>query len=121
MFPRRPLVVLLSLGVIFGFGSAFASAHHRMHGGGCHDRWSGERFGERGPWEERYEPRFAPPAPAPVAAPQPQTVIVQPPAPAAAAPAPAPQIFVIMPGAAAPVPAQVVQAPAPVPAPAHAP
>jgi hypothetical protein len=110
MNPRRPLIVLLSLGVIFGFGSAFAQAHHRMHGGGgCHDR-----FGEHAQWEERYEPRFAPPAPAPLAAPQPQTVIVQPAAPAAAAPAPAPQIFVIMPGAAAPVPAQIVQVPAPV-------
>ncbi len=112
--PRRALIVLLSFGVLFGYGSSFASArwHMRQHAECEHSRWS-----ERARWDDRFGDRFAEPrvAPAPTIAPQqPQTVIVQSPAPAAA---PAPQIFVIMPGATSPVPAQLVQAPAAAPAP----
>lgn len=103
---RRPLMVLLSLGVVFGYGGAIASARwHARHG--CEDRWGHHgRFDDRrfggaafdGRFDrfegERAEPQRAPAAPA-----QPQTVVVQPAAPAAA---PAPQIFIIMPGATAP-------------------
>lgn len=104
MFFRRPLMLLLSLGVVFGYGGAFASLHHRHHP--CGARWDPDaRF------EERVTPQAAPAAVAP------QTIVVQPAAPAPVA-APAPQIFVIMPGAAAPqavqaVPAAVTAAPAP--------
>lgn len=109
MFPRRLLMVLLGLGVVFGYGSSIAAARWRYaHGGGCHSSWHGP--GPHGWDEERTQP--APAAP-------PQTVVVQPPAAAPAPAQPAPQIFVIMPGAqpaAAPVqvlPVQVPVAPAP--------
>lgn len=106
---RKGLMVLLGLGVVFGYGSAFARLAHHRHGechGGWQERWHGER-GD-GP-DSRFEvPAAAPaaaPAPAPVAAPQ--TVVV-PQAPAAPA-APAP-IIVVVPvnGAAAPQPQMVV-------------
>lgn len=105
---RKGLMVLLGMGVVFGYGSAFARlAHHRhgeCHGGGWEGRWRGER-GE-GP-DSRFEVPAA--APAPVAAPVavPQTVVV-PQAPAAPA-APAPLIVVVpVNGAAAPQPQMVV-------------
>jgi len=105
--PRRLLSVFLGLGVLFGFGSGFASlAWHARHGGwerggGCH--------GHHGDWAEEGLRSAAPTPPAP-----PQTVVVQ---PAAATPAPAPQVCIIMPGAApqAVVPA-VTLAPASAPA-----
>ncbi|MBL8938461.1 MAG: hypothetical protein JNM69_28095 [Archangium sp.] len=94
---RFALMGLLALGVVGGYGSAFAhAAHWRAHGGchgqqmgGWHDgRFQDDRWGNR--FEERAEVKQAAPAA------QPQTVVVQSPAPAAA---PAPQIYVIMPGA----------------------
>lgn len=80
MFPRRLLMVLLGLGVVFGYGSAAASAHWRhAHGGECRSSWRGH-----GPYgwspDERLSEERSQPAPAP------QTVVVQPPAPAQAAP-----------------------------------
>ncbi len=108
MFRRPFLVVLLSLGVVFGYGSAFASMRHRMHG--CHDGG-----GHWGHWEQsqRFEGPppapltvAAPPAPAPVSAP----VIVAPAPAAAPAPIVMPQVFVVMPGAATPA-STVVTAP----------
>lgn len=91
---RRVLMLLLGLGVFFGYGGAIASAswHHRHHDCG--------RFGEHR-WRHGFDE--ARPAAAPVAAP-PQTVVVQ---PAAPAPAAAPQVYIIMPGASP----QVVSAP----------
>lgn len=100
---RRPLMFLLTLGVIFGFGSGFAQLHRWRHGG-CNDwrdgRWSDARYGSD--WRTARD--FQPEVKAPAATPQ--TVVVQPSAPAAA---PAPQVFVIMPqGVATP---QVVTVP----------
>jgi len=87
----RPLKVLLILGVIFGFGSGFASIA-RHHRGECHGGWN----------NERYYGEVAPPAPAPV---------VQVPA----APAPAQQQQQQAPATqSAPI---IVQAPATQPAP----
>jgi hypothetical protein len=86
--PRPLLAGLLGLGVLFGFGSGFASmAWHARHGG-----W------ERGGWEHGgcshgRQGDEAPRSTASPTPPQPQTVVV----PAAAAPAP--QVFIIMPGA----------------------
>lgn len=105
---RRPvLMFLLSLGVLFGFGSGIASLRYRMHHG-CHSDWRGDRWSDaRGDWRRARDADVKAPAPAP----QPQTVVVQSPAPAAA---PAPQVFVIMPqGVATP---QVVTVPVPTPA-----
>jgi len=120
---RRGLIVLLSLGVVAGYGSAFGHMHHRMH-----DRWAAHR-GECGSWS-RYDEPVSVNTPA------------QAPAPVAAAPAPAPvqqlpvmpQIIIVQPQAvpAAPAPTVVVQQPAapaqptvvvqpPAPAPAAAP
>ncbi len=96
---RRPLMVLLGLGVIFGYGGAAASFRH--HRGECHG------------WQERSEWQRGDRAPQAAAAP----VIVQAPAaaPAAVSPVVTPQVFIIMPGAAQPMPAVVLQAaPAPV-------
>lgn len=112
---RRVLIVLLGLGVFFGYGSALAAArwHWRAHhGGGCESRWRGHHgLDER---SERFE------APRPAVAPQAVS-----PAPAAA-PA-SQQIFLVMPGAQAPAAAapQIItvpalQAPLPAPAPAQA-
>jgi hypothetical protein len=102
--PRRFLAVILGFGVLFGFGSGFASlawhAHHGWGHGACaHGRYAD--WGEEGP-------RGAA-APAPQAQLQPQTVVV----PAAAAPSP--QVFIIMPGAGA-TPQVVTPAAAPAPA-----
>jgi hypothetical protein len=121
---RRPLMFLLSLGVVFGYGGAIAGAHYRAHHG-CPERWGhhgrydgasyGGRFDRFGDRDGRFEQRRAEPelVAAPAATPQPQTVVVQPSAPAAA---PAPQIFFIMPGATAPqavTPAAAAPSPAP--------
>jgi hypothetical protein len=101
---RRVLLVLLGLGVFFGYGSAIASArwHARAHhGGGCENRWS-QRYGDR---NESARP-----------AANTQTVVVpQAPAPAPApAAAPSQQIFLVMPGAQAPAAApQVITIPVP--------
>lgn len=108
---RRVLIVLLGLGVFFGYGSAIASArwHWRAHhGGGCESRWN--QHGGR--YDDRFDRSdFGRPAAAAAPAPAPQTVVV----PQAAAPAPAPsqQIFLVMPGAQAPAAApQVITLPA---------
>jgi hypothetical protein len=111
---RRPLMFLLSLGVVFGYGGAIAGAHYRAHHG-CPERWghharfddrawgdrAGDRFDRFDDRDGRFDRQRAEPerTAAPAATPQPQTVVVQPSAPAAA---PAPQIFFIMPGATAP-------------------
>jgi hypothetical protein len=81
--PRTALVVLLSLGVLFGFGRGFAALAGHHH----HDcaAWGGH--------PGRHPDEAAAVAPAAV---QPQTIVVQ---PAAPAPAPAPQILIITPGA----------------------
>lgn len=116
---RRVLIVLLGFGVLFGYGSAFASArwHWRAHhGGGCDNRW-GQRSDDRFDRNDFARPVAAPP---PVA-PAPQTVVVP---QAAPAPAPSQQIFLVMPGAQAPaaapqvitIPAQVAPSAAPAPA-----
>jgi hypothetical protein len=84
-------MALLALGVVFGYGGAFASFRH--HAYECHSRWEQNE----GAWRnERLTPAAAP---APV-------VVQAPAAPAAAAP----QIFIIMPGASQAVPAVVVPA-----------
>ncbi len=105
---RKGLIVLLSFGVVAGFGSGFARLAHRG-AGGCHDRWSDRGYDNRYDGYGRYDrydryDRFAPPAVA---------------APAPAAPAAAP-VYIVVPSApaAAPVivnnaPAQVAPAPAP--------
>ena len=100
---RKGLIVLLSLGVLVGFGSGFARLAHR--GGGCQERWSNRYDGPRDGYgrfdrDDRYERNAAP-----VAAP-------------AAAPAPAP-VYIVIPAAAAQAPIVVNNAPAPfvVPAP----
>ncbi len=96
---RRILMLLLGMGVFFGYGGAIASASWHAHHHEC-----GASYGHR--WgQPRFEPAEVAPAPA-----QPQTVVVQ---PAAAPPAAAPQVFIIMPGATSP---QVVTAPAAAPA-----
>jgi len=88
---------LLTLGVIFGFGSGFAHLHRWRHGG-CHD-WRDGRWSDTRGVSDWREARDAQPAPAAT----PQTVVVPPSA------APAPQVFVIMPqGVATP---QVVTVP----------
>lgn len=83
---RRVAMVVLSMGVILGFGSGFARIAHARHG--CHDEWRRDWHGQRG-WEHS--------APMGPAAP----VVVQAPAVAAAPPqviqAPAPQIYIVMP------------------------
>ncbi len=98
---RRPLMVLLSLGVVFGYGGAFASFRHHAYAHECNGgggRWGDHRW-ER--WEQRSE--RAPAAVAPV--------IVQAAAPApVSAPAVTPQVFIIMPGGAQNVPAAVIPA-----------
>jgi hypothetical protein len=88
---RRPLMFLLFLGVLFGFGSAFASMRYRMHHG-CHDdRWADAR----GEPPRAREPEVKAPAPTPQVfvimppgnpAPQVVTVPVPTPAPANVAP-----------------------------------
>ncbi len=110
---RRLAIVVLSLGVIGGFGSAL---HHMHHRGGCGYEQEGRWV--PGHWEADAREVTAPvaaQAPAAVAAPAPiqqtapQIIIVQPQqAPAAAAPtivmqpAPtAPSTYVIQPPAAA--------------------
>lgn len=110
---RKGLIVLLSLGVVVGFGSGFARLAHRgsCHGGGGgYERWSygGPRGGEG----------FERNTPAPVAAPAP----VQPQAPVyivvPAAPSAAPIIINAAPaGAAAPANVVVIPAQLPLPAP----
>ena len=97
---RRVLMLLLGMGVLFGYGGAIASAswhmrhaHHHGCGASNERRWGTDRF----------EPATQAPA-----AVQPQTVVVQPAAPVLAAP---PQVFIIMPGASPQVvPAQVATA-----------
>ena len=89
--PFRPLKFLLILGVIFGFGSGFASIA-RHHRGECHGGWGG-----RGYYGEVQEAPVSPAAP-----------VVQ-------APAPVQQQQQTAPGAqSAPV---IVQAPVAQPAP----
>ena len=97
---RRVLMLLLGMGVLFGYGGAIASAswhmrhlHHHGCGSSSDHRWGPDRF--------------APATVAPAAA-QPQTVVVQ---SAAAVPAAPPQVFIIMPGASPQVvPTQVATA-----------
>lgn len=82
---RNIAILILGMGVVFGYGGAFAHAtgHWRHHCG----HWDESRWG-RG--ERETSAPTSPSAP-------PQTVVVQP-APAAAPPA---QVFVIMPGSTA--------------------
>lgn len=92
---HRIAIVLLSLGVIFGFGSGFASIARWKHHGGC-DRWPDRHASYESRWQHGE-------AQAPMATP-----------PAAAAPAPAPVVYVVMPQAQAAAPAPIiVQAAAP--------
>jgi hypothetical protein len=107
---RKLAIVLLSFGVIAGYGSAFASMHRMHHGCGYSEggRWV------PGHWESDAErsaldraaapivvtpaPVVAPaPAPAPYVAPPPQIIVVQP----QAAPAAPPTIVVQPPTPAA--------------------
>ena len=105
MMFRKPLIVLLGLGVLAGYGSAFGHLRHRWHGGGPYGEGGCDR------WSQRWD------APAPVAAP---TVTAPAPAPA---PAPqqqlVPQIIIVQPQAvpAAQAPTVIVQPPAPAAAP----
>jgi hypothetical protein len=102
---RKGLIVLLSLGVVVGFGSGFARLAHR--GGGCHgDRWANRYDGPREGYGDGRDDRFDR-NPAPVAAP----------APAAAGPAP---VYIVIPAAAAQAPVIVNNAPAATPQPAPA-
>lgn len=116
---RRIAIVLLSLGVFLGYGSAIARASwHYRHGGGhgCHG-WSRYDRGAERDFERRAAPAVSAPAPAPQV---PQTVVVQSPPPAA----PAPVYIVVTPGAAPPGQTVVVQpqaAPAPSPTPVAVP
>lgn len=101
---RKGLIVLLSLGVVVGFGSGFARIAHR--GGGCHERWGNRYDGQNdGYGYGRYDrgDRFDRNA-APVAAPAPAAV---------AAPAAAP-VYIVIPAPAAQAPIIVNNAPAPV-------
>jgi hypothetical protein len=109
---RAFAIVLLSLGVIGGYGSAF---HHMHHHGSCGAAYEREGRWVPGHWEYESERAVAPAAPAPAPAPapvvtptflppqiivvQPQqapaappTIVVQPPAQAAPAPAPSPAV-----------------------------
>jgi hypothetical protein len=115
---RRPLIVLLGLGVLLGYGSAFGHLRHRWHHGGygegsC-DRWS-QRYDEPAPVVTAPMPA---PTPAPAVTPAvqqpvvPQIIIVQPQA-APAAPAPTVVVQPSAPAPSAPVIVQVPQAPAP--------
>jgi hypothetical protein len=115
---RRVLIVVLSLGVFFGYGSAVARAswYARNGGGGCHG-WQSRYDDRYGHGYGRYD-RFRNEAPAPAAAAAPvapQTVVVQPPA------APAPVYIVIPQGAAPAAPQTIVVQPQQLPAPAPAP
>ncbi|MCU0695149.1 MAG: hypothetical protein MUC96_01320 [Myxococcaceae bacterium] len=108
---RYALMAVLAMGVVGGYGSAFARmAHHAR--GGCHGGaswngggWHDARWREAGRFEE----------PVVKAAPAPAPVVVQAPA------APAPQIVVIMPGATPAAAPQTVVVPAVAPAPSAAP
>lgn len=80
---RRRWILVLSAGVILGFGSGFAHLFGHGHHGACHG--AHELSPSRG--EAPAAAGFAPP----------QTVVVQP------APAPGAQVFIVTPGAAAPV------------------
>ncbi len=103
---RKGLIVLLSLGVVVGFGSGFARIAHR--GGGCHERWGNEYDGREGRYDrfDRYDrnERFER-GPAPVAA------------PVAAAPAP---VYIVIPQPAAQAAPIIVNGPAPLISPAPA-
>src|SRR5689334_20711782 len=95
---HKGLIVLLSLGVVVGFGSGFARLAH--HGGGCHERW-GSRYDGRDDGRDDgrsdgYGRFDRGPAPAP--------------APAAVAPAAAP-VYIVIPLAAAQAPIVVNNAP----------
>ncbi len=63
---HKGLIVLLSLGVVVGFGSGFSRLAHR--GGGCHERWSSRYDGPHVGYGryDRFEPTPAPVAAAPV-------------------------------------------------------
>ena len=116
---RKPLIVLLGLGVLAGYGSALGGMRHhwRMHhGGGAYEGGCG--------WSQRYEeaaPVVNVPAPAPAPAPapvqqqpqvvMPQIIIVQPQAVPAA---PAPTV-IVQPAAPAPVEAKKAEQPAKAP------
>lgn len=120
---RKPLMVLLGLGVIAGYGSALGHMRHRMHGDcGGGGRWAEGRW-QDGPYGGSYRwgngPREQAPV-APVAAPapvqqqpvMPQIIIVQPQAVAQPAPAAAPTIIVQQPQAVQPAQPIIVQQPA---------
>src|SRR5438105_7730630 len=95
MFFRRPLIVLLGLGVLAGYGSALGHMRHRWGGQGPygHDCGSWSRYEQE---QQNVAPVVAPPvvqAPAPAPVQQqapviPQIIIVQPQAAAPATPAP---------------------------------
>lgn len=114
----RALATLFLIGgVVFGFGSGFASlARHAR--AGCHGDRAGPGWGH---WRRGVEPELTPaavtPAPAPVAV-QPPNVVVQAPQPAAA---PAPIIVVVPAGQAGPLVVPVSTAPAPAAAAAASP
>ena len=99
-------MVLLGLGVVFGYGGALASFRHHARGHECGSGWEANRGWGHGRWDERgggfeRSERAAQVAP----------IIVQAPAPVAApaaAPVVTPQVFVIMPGATQAVPAAVI-------------
>mgnify|MGYP001349783893 CR=1 FL=1 len=90
---RKPLIVLLGLGVLVGYGSALGQMRSRwQHGyahGDCESRW-GRRYQAPAPAPVVTAPAPAPapaPPPAPVQQLVPQIIIVQPQAlPAAQAP-----------------------------------
>jgi hypothetical protein len=118
---RRGLIVLLGLGVIAGYGSAFGHMHHRWH-----ERWAAAHHGECGPWSRYEQNELEPvavaapapaPAPAPVQQPQqliPQIIIVQPQAVPAA---PAPTVVLQQPAIAPQAPAAVIVQQPPLPPP----
>jgi hypothetical protein len=85
---RKGLIVLLSVGVLVGFGSGFARLAHRGYGGCQEGRWAEGRGGYRGYYGERFQREAAPVA-------------------VAAAPAPAPaagNVYIVLPQAAAAAP-----------------
>jgi len=98
-------MVLLGLGVVFGYGGAFASFRHHARGHECGSNggWEANRGWGHGRWDDRSErlergtQQVAP-------------IIVQAPAQAVAPAAPVvtPQVFVIMPGATQAMPAAVI-------------